>query len=129
MDFLKMMLSADENRDTEDEAIHERLFEGGLECGRDVAKIILDRAKQTAGGDDNPYYASLFLFVAAWTVIGIFFSGVSKSIQSHGLRTPVARVWHLLRIALGSGDNMEHAMSRLATFDEDFKEGKYDEIF
>ena len=72
---------------------------------------------------------ALFLFVAAWAVVGYMANGVQHSIDNHGKKSPVARVWHLIRIAVGSGEKgMDKAKARIASFDKDWEDGKYTDV-
>jgi len=126
MDFLKKLLAASEDSGSEDE--NEAIFEDALRAGKEATGMLIAASKKYAG-QESYFEAALFLFVAAWSVVGYMANGVQHSIKNHGLKSPVARVWHLIRVAIGGGEtNMDKAMVRIATFDKDWEEGKFTDV-
>jgi len=124
MEFLKAMIGdISEGMDHSDD-----VFEAALTASEECKNLLVKHTQKYVKKGEY-FNASLFLFTAAWALVGHFNRGVNHTVKKSdkGERNMVSRLWHLLRIAFYSGDTTK-ALAKLKTFDKDFEGGKFDEI-
>jgi hypothetical protein len=129
-DFLRAMLGGMGKEDEVDGDDIDAVYSHAIKASRAAATDLIKQSQRYTT-DGGYFRAALFLFVCVWTLVGHVYRGVEKSIENHGPHSEVAKLWHLIRIALSGGHTTEATVKTLAkmeTFDEDFNGGKYDDV-
>ena len=123
MDFVRSLIEGMDESGPDVAAV----FDDAIKSAQEVSQILVNKSNKYMNKGQF-FQATLFLFIAAWAIVGRMYFGVEMSANKHGKRSAVARVWALIKIAFVSGDDAK-AMKRLHTFDKDWEDGKYDDNF
>jgi hypothetical protein len=125
-EFLRKILggSAEEMGGGMDSKEIANVFDAAVKAGHESMNNLLSQSRVYAR-KDAWFEATLFLFIAVWTMVRAVHAGVENS-NKKGKRNPVNHLWSAVRTAFSSIDDAV-AAPRMLQFEKRWEEGFYDE--